>query len=185
MHPSPIGKIVSTEWLRTPATRPDMNLTLGAYIVMPNHFHGILIIGRNQYNVQDQADGDHCIAAKGRDADPKVRALGDDDVRGPALGGRDTMHRVSTSHPQNQPLSGPTNTPPPKNQFGPQRKNVSSIIRGFKSVVTKQARQTTPLFQWQARFHDHIIRDPKSYNRITQYILNNPEHWEEDRFFQK
>lgn len=26
------------------------------------------------------------------------------------------------------------------NQFGPQRKNVSSVIRGFKSSVTKNAR---------------------------------------------
>jgi REP element-mobilizing transposase RayT len=36
------GKIVDEEWERTSAVRP--NIELGAHIVMPNHFHGILVI---------------------------------------------------------------------------------------------------------------------------------------------
>jgi putative transposase len=37
------GEIVKTEWLKIPETRP--NIQLGEYIVMPDHFHGIIIIG--------------------------------------------------------------------------------------------------------------------------------------------
>jgi REP element-mobilizing transposase RayT len=37
-----IGKIVQEEWERTAIVR--QNIELGAYVVMPNHFHGILII---------------------------------------------------------------------------------------------------------------------------------------------
>jgi putative transposase len=37
-----IGKIVESEWLNTLNLRPDMNLKLGAFVVMPNHFHGII-----------------------------------------------------------------------------------------------------------------------------------------------
>ncbi|MCF8363469.1 MAG: hypothetical protein K9G70_12695 [Prolixibacteraceae bacterium] len=78
-------------------------------------------------------------------------------------------------------------TPPqametPKNQFGPQSKNLASIIRGFKIGVTKNARQINPGFAWQSRFHDHIIRDEKSFQRIQQYILNNPLNWDTDKF---
>ena len=47
---STIGKIVETEGIKTPAIRPDMKLELGEFVVMPNHFHAILIIGENRYN---------------------------------------------------------------------------------------------------------------------------------------
>ncbi len=39
---SPSGKIVAEEWEKTPKIRPYM--TLDAWVVMPNHFHGILLI---------------------------------------------------------------------------------------------------------------------------------------------
>ncbi len=134
---NPIGTIVYNEWVQTPVIRPDMNLSLGEFVVMPNHFHGILIIGENEYNLQRNAQR------------------------------RDAMHCVSTLR-----------------AFGPQRKNVSSILRGFKSAVTKQARQITPDFKWQARFHDHIIRDDASFQRISNYINNNPANWGKDKFYQ-
>jgi len=50
MHLSPLGKIAESEWIKTPALRPDMNLELGEFVVMPNHVHGIIMIGANQYN---------------------------------------------------------------------------------------------------------------------------------------
>jgi REP element-mobilizing transposase RayT len=68
------------------------------------------------------------------------------------------------------------------NQFGPQSKNVSSIIRGFKTGVTVQARQISVEFKWQAGFHDHIIRDELTYQRVSDYIVNNPLNWSKDEF---
>ena len=50
MNLSSIGMIVQSEWLLTPGIRPDMNLQLGSFIVMPNHFHGIITIGKNEFN---------------------------------------------------------------------------------------------------------------------------------------
>ena len=32
----------------------DMNLTMGEYVVMPNHFHASLIIAENIYNQQER-----------------------------------------------------------------------------------------------------------------------------------
>jgi hypothetical protein len=68
----------------------------------------------------------------------------------------------------------------PSNQFGPQSKNLASIIRGFKIGVTKSARAIHAGFAWQSRFHDHIIRNSKSYMQIIGYIINNPLNWAED-----
>ncbi|MDA0196105.1 MAG: hypothetical protein O2887_14185 [Bacteroidetes bacterium] len=73
--------------------------------------------------------------------------------------------------------------PTTKNKFGPQSQNLASIIRGFKIGVTKNARQIHVDFAWQSRFHDHIIRDDKSFRTISEYIINNPLKWHEDKFF--
>ena len=31
--------------------------------------------------------------------------------------------------------------------------------------------------------HDHIIRNERSYHAISHYITNNPQKWQEDRFY--
>ncbi len=62
------------------------------------------------------------------------------------------------------------------------KNSVSSIIGSYKSAVTKHARRLGYQFAWQRRFHDHIIWDKNSYHRITNYIINNPSKWEEDKF---
>ena len=58
----------------------------------------------------------------------------------------------------------------PQNRFGPQSKNLASIIRGFKIGVTKNARKIHADFAWQSRFHDHIIRNDESSHKIRNYI---------------
>ncbi|WP_375562447.1 transposase [Bernardetia sp. OM2101] len=71
-----------------------------------------------------------------------------------------------------------------KNRFQNQGKDtISSIIGGFKSGVTKHVNRLGLESAWQARFNDHIIRDEKSYQHISNYIQNNVENWEDDTFF--
>lgn len=36
---------------------------------------------------------------------------------------------------------------------------------------------------WQRSFHDHIIRDEESLNKLREYVLTNPAQWAEDRYF--
>jgi len=69
-----------------------------------------------------------------------------------------------------------------KNQFGPQSKNLASIIRGYKIGVTMNARLINPRYKWQARYHDHVIRNEKAFDTIQNYITNNPASWKEDKF---
>lgn len=120
-----LGKIVEQEWINTPTIRPDMNLELGEFVVMPNHFHAILIIGENKFN----------------------------------------SHGVFI-----------------QNAFKPQSKNLASVMRGFKSAVTTFARKNRIQFDWQTRYHDHIIRSMDEFERISNYIANNPTNWQNDMF---
>jgi len=69
------------------------------------------------------------------------------------------------------------------NNFKPQSKNLSSILRGYKSAVTGFANNNNIDFVWQSRFHDHIIRSMDEYYRIAEYIINNPARWLEDKFY--
>jgi REP element-mobilizing transposase RayT len=54
-----IGRIAEMEWLKTIELRSDMNLILDEFVIMPNHIHGIIIIGENQYNTEHGIDAAH------------------------------------------------------------------------------------------------------------------------------
>jgi putative transposase len=142
---SEIGKIAFDELQKTPEIRKDMNVTLGEFIIMPNHIHCIIIIGENEYNTNR--------------------------YRG------DAMHGISTINA----INNTNNT----NKFGPQSKNLPSIIRGFKSAVTKRAKIINPDFSWQPNYYEHIIRDKKSFKTISEYIINNPFKWNEDKYYER
>ncbi|MCP4141380.1 MAG: hypothetical protein GY755_14040 [Chloroflexi bacterium] len=70
---SDMGKIVRDEWERTPQIRREVEL--GAYVVMPNHFHGIVIINNDISTV-----GTTSVRATGRSPlrprGPKPKSLG-------------------------------------------------------------------------------------------------------------
>jgi len=169
-----LGLIAHSEWLKTPEIRPDMNILLGEFCVMPDHFHGIVLIGGNQYNLGDIGNAHGYL-------DPH--------------GCRDAMHGVSTDNGKtnNNGINhdNPTDDWFPtvhffqlsnqskkrKNNFGPQSKNLGSIMRGFKSSITTHARSNNIPFKWQERYHDHVIRNYGEYLRISKYILNNPKNW--------
>jgi hypothetical protein len=70
-------------------------------------------------------------------------------------------------------------------KISPKSGSVSAVIRSYKSVCTKHIHQAFPNlnFEWQTRFWDNIIQSESSFNNITQYIINNPQNWDKDKFF--
>lgn len=59
--------------------------------------------------------------------------------------------------------------------------SVASIVNHFKGKVKKWCNANGhQYFQWQPRFHDHVIRNGTSYNQINNYIANNIYNWHED-----
>jgi REP element-mobilizing transposase RayT len=33
---------------------------------------------------------------------------------------------------------------------------------------------------WKRNYHEHIIREEQSYIKISEYIINNPAHWDNE-----
>lgn len=69
----------------------------------------------------------------------------------------------------------------PISSISPKPGSISTIVRSFKSAVTKWAHLNNHNnFAWQPGFYDHIIRNLKSLHYINRYIHTNPENWDED-----
>jgi len=68
-------------------------------------------------------------------------------------------------------------------------RSIGSIVKGYKIGVTKWFRNNMsndfpPLRQvWQRNYYEHIIRNQQSYETISDYIINNPAKWQEDKFY--
>jgi len=89
---------------------------------------------------------------------------------------KDAINRVSTD--EGRPTGGFAGSMNPM-----LNENLSRIIRWFKGRVSFECRTLDPVFAWQSRFHDHIIRNEESYHTISTYIKNNPSNWEDDKFY--
>jgi putative transposase len=118
------GKMVKSEWEKLPDRYN--NIVLHEYIVMPNHFHGILEI------VEPTAVGASLVDA-------------------------------------------PT---------------VGQMVGAFQSIVTVEyirgvRNQNWKPFNgklWQRNYWENIIRNKTAYQNISNYIVNNPSKWYNDRF---
>lgn len=207
MQYSEIGKHAYSEWFKTLELRPDMNLQLGEFCVMPNHIHGIIIIGENEYNINPCRDAMPGVSVKCenenncRDAMPGVSEQCENGNCRDAMPGvsvqcengfdkRDAKHGVSTvSKFEIKPhncvknigiIAKTSDFKKYQNKFAPQTKNISSIIRGYKSAVTKAAKRYDCNFEWQERFYDCIIKSYREYQVISDYIIDNHQNWEND-----
>jgi len=142
MQLSQVGVIADIFWYEIP--HHAKNVELGAFVVMPNHIHGILIL------------------------------TGDDDDN------VDVNVNVETGHALSLPITDKTIAQQRFQNIG--KNSVSSIVGSYKSAVTKHANRLGYEFAWQTRFHDHIIRDKTSFEKISNYIINNPANWQDDQF---
>jgi len=72
-------------------------------------------------------------------------------------------------------------------------KTVGNIVGAFKSIVAVEYIQGIKTLGWQEfdgklwqrNYHEHIIRNEQSYQNISNYILNNPAKWADDKFYMK
>ena len=105
---STIGEVATAEWITTAELRPYVYLD--AWVAMPNHVHGIVIINHDGVQVDDDTH-----------QAPKSQPTSSVETRSIAS------------------LPPTSSTPPAEasNKFGPLKKgSLQSIIRGYKSAVT-------------------------------------------------
>jgi putative transposase len=160
MQLNEIGEIIKTEWKKTATLRP--NVKLSEFVIMPNHFHGIILIK----NIDDEKNISHRNSEEINYEDISHKEFEKDN-------GRDVTRYVSTEHINNQMA-----------KISPQCNSLSTIIRLFKSSCTREIRKIGfNDFKWQPRFYEHIIRNDKEYNNIQNYIIENPQKWENDKYY--
>ena len=140
------------------------------HIVMPNHFHCIIentgAVGANPCVPpnEESVGVDRCV----RPNDETV--------------GADPCVRPNEEHvPQTQMGEhiGPS-------QHSPQQ--LGGIIQWFKTMSTNEYIRKVKSAKWpqfsgrllQGNYWEHIIRSEKSFNRIAEYINDNPSNWQTD-----
>jgi REP element-mobilizing transposase RayT len=199
---SDFGKIVDEEWHKSFQIRKE--LFLDEYIIMPNHLHAIVVlnIDTNGLNVDTNGrsypiDNDNAFISNngiiGNNVSVPVETHGRASLQPPPQQSQQqdkTNNEKIYNQPQitrNIPIRKP--------------KSLSSFVAGFKSAVNSKIDDWIDLYGFpdifdthdrsyqkynkqnsffQPNYHDHIIRNPQEYNRIKNYIINNPIQWEND-----
>ncbi|MEY4934568.1 MAG: hypothetical protein RIS64_927 [Bacteroidota bacterium] len=156
MKMNSIGALVQGFWFEIP--KHASHVSLGEFVVMPNHIHGILILDKS---ILADNNIDHsAFEAAPMEIKTKLEGV---------------------------PMPTPVNNKTPgENRHRNQGKNsISSIVGGFKSVCTKNIHLDFPnqKFEWQDLFWDNIITTERSFDEITKYIANNPANWQNDKFY--
>ena len=153
------GKMIDTEWMHLKKRFP--NIQLHAFVIMPNHLHGILeIVSTNVGATLVVAQNENNVVAP-----------------------------VTVSPVDTEPRDGqPQNTGQPQGIAPTGIKTVGDMMDAFKSITTVEYIRGVKQHNWQPfdgklwqrNYWEHIIRNDDDCNRITQYIINNPKNWGND-----
>jgi REP element-mobilizing transposase RayT len=129
---------------------------------MPNHLHAILILNKTN-NERSYDSYDSHVETHGR-----------------------ASLQINQSNQSNEQTQ--------KQQFDRKPKSISSFVAGFKSAINSKIdnfidEHNLDILKYnrnnhffQPNYHDHIIRNDSEYQRIKEYIVNNPSKWNDDKF---
>ena len=66
---------------------------------------------------------------------------------------------------------------------------VGNIVGAYKSLVSNKCLEIYKSHNvymgklWQRDYYEHIVRNDRSFQRIVNYIENNPVNWKKDKFY--
>lgn len=63
--------------------------------------------------------------------------------------------------------------------MGASRPTIHQMVRAIKTGTTRRLGHSI----FQTSYYDHVIRGPRDYDEIFQYIQNNPAKWPHDQFY--
>ena len=161
MHLNEAGQMVQSVW----GTLPERfsNFESDEFVVMPNHFHGILIIKPERLTEETKASIEEGTSL--------VDVPASIDSMGTLL---DTFTLEVSITNENEPETAPS---------------LGDAIGALKSMTTHKYIQGVRQHDWapfdrrlwQRNYWEHIIRNEMSLNEIRGYICNNPASWVNDR----
>lgn len=156
------GRIAHKEWENSENIRD--NIRLHEFIIMPNHIHGIIEIlfkkgesrtGELQFAPTEFKSPSHTIGSIIRGY--KIAAI------------KKIKEEINFQSRESNPRAGEFYPRTGELQFAPTAPTRKIIQLDFKI--------------WQRNYYENIIRDTIAYENISNYIINNPAKWKEDKFF--
>jgi REP element-mobilizing transposase RayT len=153
------GEVVETCWNHLPDHYP--HIQLDAFVVMPNHIHGIVFLVDNDVGQSDQEPNASTDVGAGLRPARPIPTKSEAALPSPS----------SIKHP-----SKPTSS----------RHPLPETVRAFKSFSSRrinESRGSPGAPVWQRSFYEHIIRDEDELYRIRKYIVNNPIRWATDQYY--
>jgi putative transposase len=200
-----LGIIAHTEWMQL--EKRFQNFELDVFQIMPNHMHGVVaLVGstlavdpNEMYNAVDPNEMYNAV-----DPNEMYNAVDPNEMYN-AVDPNEMCNTVDPNEMCDDPVVMLSSTAnhhgstanhhgSTANHHGstarvdPTRATVGDIVGAYKSIVTTKClefyksknKQMGKL--WQRNYYEHIIRNPKSYHTISNYIINNPSKWEQDLF---
>jgi putative transposase len=149
MYLNSIGSIVAKEWLNSAQIRQEIELD--EWIVMPNHFHAIVII-HNEINEN-----------LGRTSENHIQGEHFGNIQGEHFGNIQGASLAPLRLRKPRSLS-----------------TLISGFKAVVTKRINEIRQVSGVSIWQRNYYEHIIRDELSLYNIRKYILENPLSWSED-----
>lgn len=182
MHPNTFGNIVLAEWEKTPIIRK--NITLGSYILMPDHFHAIVQI---DYQIPSASKSISAFQSPSQTLGAIVRGFKGTVTKQVKSIIRKEREKRGTTKTEgigqgkddvrakdiDKDLDGDLDRFGRANCNSPQRPSQQPPIDLSKIDLSKSI--------WQRDYYDRIIRNEREYHNTSNYILNNPLKWEEKR----
>ena len=149
MHVNERGEIAQRMWDTLPERFPGVELD--AFIVMPNHIHGVLIRTQRQH-VESTAQSQEMLETQETRKTPEYQGMVDT---------KGVLHAYRT-HPQRGQM-------------------LNEMIRTFKAITSFAIRKSgTSAFAWQREYYETIIRSETQLDYVRAYIANNPTTWQDD-----
>ena len=158
------GTIAYNEWIKL--TERFSNFELDVFQIMPNHMHAIIAlnnVGAGFTPAQNSAHNNDEIFGQSPNGQPQRLPL--------HLTDNDNRANAMDAH------------------------TIGDIIGAYKSLVANECLKiwktkwvgANPAPKmgklWQTNYHEHIIRNQQSYQKISEYIVNNPAKWLENKFY--
>jgi len=158
---SVLGRVVEECWVAL--SSHFTGIRLHAYVVMPNHLHGIIEIcpeRRAQQAARLQREATLIAGARSR-MQQAVAQQRDKE-------GRNALQAASLQRLANADV---------RERRAP---SLSIIVRAFKADVTRRAGLELGWTEeiWQHNYYDRVIRDGREFSNAMRYIAENPLRWQ-------
>jgi putative transposase len=144
------GKLVLNFWNDLP--NHYENLGLDEVIIMPNHIHGIAVIGMDTVGAIHES---------------------------PSLNKASFSNELPLHHESSIPNE--SLNPLIQKRRNMILSKIIGRLKMVSSKHINENRQTHGISVWQRNYYEHIIRNEKSLIDIRNYIINNPINWENDK----